>query len=100
MGKKATFTFTLTGTSLNKLTEQDFVKALSSGGTAFFAAQFSGITGSGITGSKSDNEPGTLQKPADPPPPAPVPEPATVLLLGSGLVGLGIRRKRKFKAKG
>jgi hypothetical protein len=89
MGNTATFTFTLTGTSLNTLTEQSFVNASSSGGSTFFAAQFSGIN----PGNKSDNVPGTLN-------PTATPEPGTMLLLASGIVGLGICRKMKFKGKG
>jgi hypothetical protein len=85
-GAIGSFTFTFSGTSLNTLTDQSFVSALSVGASTgqdpqFFVARFRGLIGGG-----SDKVPAMA-----------VPEPGTSAMLLAGLVamiGIGVRRTR------
>ena len=82
-GSSGSFAFLFSGTSLNTLTDQSFVSALSEGpgGGQFFVARFRGLIDGG-----SDKVPAMA-----------VPEPGTSAMLLAGLVamiGVGARRMR------
>ena len=85
-GSIGSFTFTFSGASLNTLTDQSFVNALSVGASTgqapqFFVARFRGLIDGG-----SDKVPAMA-----------VPEPGTSAMLLAGLVamiGIGVRRTR------
>ncbi len=86
VGDSETFTFNLTGSNLNELSEADFLNTLSydaaSGQSYWFAARFRGFDDGG-----SDKVPANN----------PIPEPATMLLFGTGLASLASFRLRKKK---
>ncbi len=89
VGASGTFTFSLTGTNLNTLTDQSFLDELSvppgdGQGHKSFVARFRGFEDDG-----SDKVPGTEITTTT------TPEPASALLLGSGLLAALSRRKRK-----
>jgi hypothetical protein len=84
VGSAATFTFFLSGSNLNSLTDQSFANELSTTGEAFFVARFRGFANDA-----SDKVPAAANG-------AQVPEPGTMLLLGLGLLGLGITTRRKL----
>lgn len=108
VGQSGTFTFNLTGTNLNALSEADFLAALSGPpgdgmGDKFFAARFRGFLNGG-----SDKVPamgGTSNNPPPPPggnpPPGggggdpPVPEPLSVMAwMVCGAALLPLRRRK------
>ncbi len=88
VGATGTFTFSLTGSGLNTLSEASFVSSLSSspggGGAQFFVARYRGFADG-----ESDKTPGVPGSSL-----SGVPEPSTLLLVGSGLAGYWLYRRR------
>ncbi len=88
VGSTETFAFSFTGSSLDTLTEQSFLDALSvppgdGEGAQSFVARFRGFEDGG-----SDKVPANGGQPV-------VPEPATMLLFGAGAIGAFLRKKMK-----
>jgi hypothetical protein len=91
VGETGTFTFVVSGTSLNKLTAANILAAMSSKGTAGFVVRFRGFN----DGSSDKDIAGVIcEPPPPPPPPSGVPAPPGVVLAGMGFGCLLLGRLR------
>ena len=86
VGQTATFTFSLTGTTLNTLTEESFVGELPSGMEGECCDEFMVVRFRGFDDEGSDKVPTDF---------TPIPEPSALFLLGVGMVGIVLWRRRQ-----